>query len=305
MRRLNQIATRGMTGNLSAIASILGAVSIWGSTFAVSKMAMQEIGPINLSVMRFLLASAITGAMAIRANPRRDWRKVPWKVLALLGASGGTLFFLFQNVGMYLTSASSASLIQATIPVFTFGLSYFFLKERGDWRRLAGTVLSVVGVAVIVTMAGGATFGDNSLLGDLLMLGSAATWGVYTVVAKKASRNMDDSVISAGTALFGLLFMLPFLPMETGPSRWVSGVSARALMATAYLGVMGSGVAYALWNKGLKTIPASQAGIYVNLSPVIAVVFARALLGEAITLAHVLGGGMVILGAAMTTRQTP
>jgi drug/metabolite transporter (DMT)-like permease len=284
--------------SIQGIALMVGATIIWGSTFAVSKMAMEEIHPITLSALRCVIASVVTVALAVRTNRGYKWNALPWKTLITLGVTGTGLFFVLQNVGLYYTSATSASLVQATIPVFVFILSFLFLKERITMKGLAGTIASVIGAVIIVISGTDSDSGNWPLLGNALVLASALMWAIYTITGKRSSADLPDTIITASSNLFGLLILLPLSIVElANAGQSLSMPSLRAWAAVIHLGLLGSGLAYLLWNKGLKLIPASQAGIYVNLCPVASVVFAGIMLGETITLGQVVGGAMVIAGA--------
>lgn len=279
----------------------LGAAFIWGLTFAPSKVALAEMGPLTLAVLRFTIALAVIGVAVARLRPS-PWRlrKLSWGTLALLGFTSVTLFFGLQNLGLARTSASNASLIASSVPALTAILSAVVLRERMTRLRVAGIAASMAGVGAIVLL-GSEAGGAGSLDGDLLVLGAAIAWAVYTLVNKGVSGRMPESLLLAYTMAFGTLFLLPGAVAETilvgfGP------VSPAGWLSVLFLGLLGSGASFFLWNAALRRLDASEASTYINLVPVVAVASAAAMLGESLVPAQLLGGVLVILGVYLASR---
>ncbi|MEW6244832.1 MAG: EamA family transporter [Bacillota bacterium] len=271
---------------------MLSAVGIWGSTFVVTKAAYAEVGPITLAALRFALATLLLLPPAIRQGGFRSTTVLP---LALLGLSGVTAFFTLQNLGVYFTSATAAGLILGSIPAFTLVCSAVFLKERITLLRGVGVATSMLGVSVIVLAGEAGGDASNPVLGNLLVLGGALSWALYTVLGKATVERLPRHAVAAGSVTFGFVFLVPLALLETRllgyrtitPSGW---------LAVAYLGIAASGLAFWLWNMGIRSVSASEAGTFTNLSPVVSVITATALLGETPGVSHIAGGLMVILG---------
>lgn len=278
--------------------AMLAAVFIWGSTFVITKIALVDLGPIMLAILRFAIATAIFLPFLVSYKKQNP---LPWLSLVIVGFFGVTLFFALQNLGLYYTSAVNAGLILGSIPVFTLLFSALFLGEKLSSTRIVGVICSVSGVSLIVLTGSPAGAGSFPILGNMLLLGSAVAWALYTVKGKSLLRSLPQHVVTAGSVSFGLLFLLLFLPLE---ARFVSyqPLSAATWLAVGYLGFFASGAAFFLWNHGLKSVSAAEAGTYTNLSPVVAVVTAAILLGEPIGLSHLVGGSMVIIGVYFAGR---
>lgn len=167
------------TGALAA----LGAVFIWGLTFAPSKLALAEMGPFTLASLRFLLALIVVGAIALPQVRQVSLRRLPWPTLSLLGLTGIALYFGFQNLSLARTSATDAGLIAGAVPAITAAMSAVVLRERVSPVRVAGIATSILGVAAVV-LASEAGGEPGSLAGNLLMLAAALSWGFYTLLNK-------------------------------------------------------------------------------------------------------------------------
>ncbi|MDQ7795317.1 MAG: DMT family transporter, partial [Spirochaetia bacterium] len=159
-------------------ASLFGVIVavIWGMTFLSIKVALRELGPMSLSLFRFVIASVLlAGIMAAsRTSFAIAWRDVP--LLALSSFVGVTLYFFFENNGILRLTASESSLIIGVIPVVTLIGEILFLRTRPGRLIALGIVLSFVGVALIVLRSESAS---ASPLGYLYMVGAALSWVVY------------------------------------------------------------------------------------------------------------------------------
>lgn len=279
------------------LAALLMAVFIWGSTFVATKDALQAFPPSTLAALRFALAVAVLGPFL----PRRRTRSVrlPVSLAVLMGFSGVFLYFALQNWALLYCRASTASLVLASIPAFTALASRLFLNERISPARVAGIFLSMAGAAVLV-------WSENSLLaeetfnpGGLLLLGAALAWTAYTLLGRKLSQN-DPVVLTFQTALWGLLFLLPFALAEGQPPY--RSLGAEAWLVLLYLGIIASALPILLWNYALKTFEASEAGLYLNLIPVVAIALAFLLLGERVEWREMAAGLLILTGVVLADR---
>ena len=283
-----------------AIAALLVTVLIWGTTFVATKVALREVPPFALSLLRFLLGLLVLLPLAW-SEQRRSRRPLPWPELFLAGLLGGFLYFTLQNVGLVYTTAAKASLIVTSVPAFTALLSAIFLAERTSRLRAAGVVASMLGVAVIVAAGGDELWAGGTLWGDLLMLGCALTWAIYTVQAKSLERRVPPAVLSAASVGFGALFLLPFTAWEGWGQPWPAP-TATAWAAIAYLGLVASAAPFLLWNLALKSVDAGEAAVYTNVVPLVAVASAVLFLNESLTANQLLGGVVVVLGVRAASR---
>lgn len=284
-----------------ALAALLGAVLIWSSTYVTTKQALSQVPPMTLAFMRFALASVVLFPFFYRGPDRRE--RLPWGTLALLGLTGAFMFFALQNWGLSYTSVSAGSLIHGGAPVLIALLSAVFLREKINALRALGIFLAIAGVAGIVLLGGDIQGGSRPTLGNLLMLGSALSWAVYTVLNKKFSLTISPVTATLATFIYGMVFLLPFAAVEMhGFSLNLSWLTAANVL---YLGVVASAIPIFLWNYGLKYYDASQAGLFINLVPVVSVLSAVAFMGERVIGGQLLAGVVVILGVVLAGVEPP
>lgn len=285
---------------------LLLVVLIWGTNFPVIKIALEPMHPFVVNALRFLFSAVVLAGLAAYearaqrgqfvASIRRHWRQV--LLLGLLGYAAYQVCFI---IGVNLTSAGSAALIISSAPTWTAVIARLMGLERLPLSAWGGLGLALTGTALVV-VGGSADFSGDSLGGNLLLLGGAVLWALYTVLSRPL---MDAGLPATGLAFSGIVVALPvLLPLglsAAGEVDWAE-VDLAVWGAIFYSGALSTGLAYALWNAGVRAVGPSQAAIYNNLVPVVALAVGFVLLGEAVTLFQVLGGGLIIGGLLLMRR---
>jgi len=286
--------------NTRGYAALSITILIWGTTFIVTKLALREIGPLQLTGLRFLIAFALLAPLAARQGFRL--RQIfEWKYM-LFGLTGTTLYYALQNVGMTFIPVSTTVLILASVPGLTTLLAVIFLKERIRARQMAGIGLVTVGV-VLVSLEGFANpgaVGGKAWLGNLLIMASALAWAVYTIQGRAMAGDTPASVMTAASTGAGALLLLPLIGWEVAAQGLPASLSAGSWLGILYMGAAGSGLTMYLWNYALHHLPASTAAAFINLVPVIGVATSF-LLGERPALMQLAGGGLAIAGVLLSS----
>jgi drug/metabolite transporter (DMT)-like permease len=275
---------------------------IWGTNFPIIKQALTEFPPLAFNALRFPLASAVLfGFLAAGPGlslPRRA--DVP-RILAL-GVLANVVYQLLFIYGLDHTTAGNASLLLSTTPVWTAILSSVAGHERlsgAVWVGLSGTVL---GMVLVVTGGGqGLGLSRETLTGDLLTIVAAVTWSVYTVSGRNLIHRYGSLPMTAWTLWAGalVLFAVGAVPLARLD---LLRVTATAWFGVAYAGVLAIGVAYMLWNRGVRVLGNARTAVHSNLVPVVALTAAWILLGERPTAVQ-LAGALVIIGGVTLTRS--
>ena len=274
---------------------------IWGVNFPVMKAAFEEVPPMGFNALRFPIAVA-TMTLLLRLQgrrlmpKRRDWGKAA--VLGLLGHVAFQFFFIF---GLDLTLTGNAALVLSTGPVWIILIAVAMGKEPFNRTALIGSFITLTGMVLLV--AGGSAEFGGSLWGDLLMVGAAVTWALYTVIGHEPIKRHGALEVTAWALWAGtpviLLAGLPDL-LRVGFGAISLGVWAAAF----YSSVPAVVVAYFLWYRAVGAVGQSRTGVYQNLVPVVAMLVAWPWLGEVPTSLQVVGT-CVILGGLMVSRRMP
>ncbi len=279
--------------------ALLGAATIWGSTFVVTRGMLDAIGPLTIAAGRFVLALAVLLPLAWREGYRPRDSLAP--AFLGYGVTGVALFFGLQNLGLVFTTAGSAALLVALVPAVTAALARVVLGEPLPGLRLAGIAAAVLGAALVVA-AGADLGGPRAWIGNLLILGAVVSWAAYTVQGRRVLARRSAVVAATGGIVAGLGVLLPAAALEValvGPPALTPGSAAGLL----YLGLVASAAALLLWNAGIGRVEASAAGATLNLVPVVGLLFA-ALAGEPLSALQIAGGALVVVGVALANRPT-
>nr|WP_267956653.1 EamA family transporter [Halomonas sp. MCCC 1A17488] len=265
----------------------LSIVAIWALNIIVIKLGVEELPPLLLTTLRFLLVAALLVPFHPVAR-----HQLPF--LLLLSATFGTLHFALLFIGLGQAEAGTGALLVQMGTPFATLLAVIFLGERLSAKRLVGLALSFGGVVVL---AGGPSL--PSPLPMALLLLSALGWAVSQLLIKKGP-NLAPMALAGWTALFAV-------PQVALGSWWFEQDQMSA-MATAgwfgwgavfYTAVMSSIVAYGMWYGLLRRHPVSRLAPLSLLVPAGAVALGIVLLGESLNAHIVLGGAMVIAGVGL------
>jgi drug/metabolite transporter (DMT)-like permease len=282
-------------GRTSAIGLLLLTILFWGISFVSTKTALRSFPPMTLAFLRFAIASALLFPIKRRLAPRDRLARTDVPKVAMGGFSGVALYFLCENYGIKLTTASESALIVASIPTMTLLAESRLSHSRILRSQWIGSLLSFVGVAIIV--AGGMKV-SGSLGGYLCMLGADGSWVAYTLLTGSLFVRYNRVAVVYWQTLFGLLSLLPLLCIDvaqTSVPDWVS------LAHLTFLGVACSALGYWFYARALQAIGVAAASVYINLIPVVAVAVGVAF-GDQLGLLQLAGGGMVVFGVFVATR---
>lgn len=272
---------------------------IWGVNFPLIKGVLEVVPPLAFNALRFPLAAAtlliLVRWMGVRTRiERRD-------VLAVvaLGVLGNVVYQLLFILGVARTSAGNASLVLATSPAWTVLLSRITRQEYPAGRVWIGVGATIAGMGLVVAGGSGLTLGDETLVGDALMMLGAVAWAAYTVGSRPLVRRYGAMPITAWTLWIGSVGVvamgLPSL-LRQNPATLTPGVWA----IVAYAGVLSISVAYALWNRGVQRLGNSRTAVYSNLVPVVALAAAWITLGERPGALQLLGAAVILGGLRLT-----
>jgi len=275
---------------------------VWAGSFIVVQITTEEMDPIDLGFLRFLVATPLMILLVIlRKKPLMLPKKeFPW--LIILGLTGVTLLYLFQFLGIHFTNAPVASVLINTNVIFIAILSSLFLHESLARKRIAGIILSFIGVFVIMfsdISQQALTFDNLFFIGSILMLLSAFCWALYSLVGKRLLRTYDEFVITTYAFGFGTVIYIPFVVLHLGPV--LQQTSLTGWLAVLYLALTCTLFGYLGWYYALKHIDASKAAVFLNLIPLFTILMSF-FLGTTLTWFFLLGAVLIIYGVYITQR---
>ena len=248
------------------------------------------------SPARHGLLGRLCGARLCRARLRDEL------LLAAAGLTGGSLYFLTENIALEYAPASNVSLIVCTAPVWTaLLLSLVYRSERMTRRQTAGCALAFVGVVLVVL--NGRFVLHLSPRGDLLALSAALLWMLYSLVIKRLGDRLPVAYVTRKVFFYGIVTILPWfawepfdLPAATlrHPAVWGN---------LLFLGVVASLLCYVLWNAAMTRLGAVRTTNYIYLNPLVTMLTAALVIDERITPAALCGAALILSGMWLAERS--
>jgi len=269
---------------------------------------MNEMSVEHMVLYRFLFACL--GLLPIALLNRVAFTKSEIRLLLISSFFGVPLQFLMQFHGLDRTTVSHAALMVGTMPVLLAAAAVMFAGERLDLIGWAALVASTIGAALIVLGGhrGPAAHGQPTLIGDLMVVASLCVALAWVLLNKKLMLSHSPSAVSSYTILAGTVMLAfwilgpclikPWVPNASTPPPFLH-LSATAWTALAISGLACTATTTLLWNWGIHHVPASRAGVFLNIEPALGSWLGVRLLGEHLG-PHAWLGGALILGAAIT-----
>jgi drug/metabolite transporter (DMT)-like permease len=290
---------------------------IWGTNYALVKTAFREIDPQAFNALRLIVASAVmvgVNLLVSRFRPppdaghgideiasifhtpatvtRRDWLRLAW-----LGLVGHCLYQYLFIGGLANTSVANGALIVSSSPIVITLLSTVMGKERLGALHWAGTLLSFLGIYIVVGR--GAHVSDASLRGDLMLLVAVVCWALYTIGARPLMARHSPVGVTALSMLLGTIMYLPLAATALAGQDW-STVSALTWTKLVYSALFAICISYTIWYAAVREIGSARTSVYSNLLPIVAMVTAYFWLGEPLGLDKLAGAAAVLAGVALT-----
>ena len=285
--------------------------TLWGTGFYFGRIALNEMNVAHMVLYRFWFAALGMLPMALRNRVRLTWPEM--RTLLLCAFVGVPFQFLLQFHGLAHTTVSHASLMVGSMPVLLAAAAALFAGERLDWFGWLALCGSTLGAALVVLGGGsGNRYEHPSLEGDLLVLASMVAALAWILLSKKLMEAHRPTVVTAYTILAGTVMLMIWVlaPLAFSPltHRKVDPVpfahiSAAAWAALAISGIMCTATTTMLWNWGIHHVPASRAGVFLNIEPALGSVLGVELLGERLGPYAWIGGALILAAAiALTVR---
>jgi drug/metabolite transporter (DMT)-like permease len=280
---------------------ILLAVVFWGTSFVATKTVLLEIKPVTVIVLRLILASTLLTIIALstKRNFSINLKSHGWIfILAMIA----TFHLWIQVTGLQYTTASNTGWIIGTAPIFMAILGLIFFKEKVTILQLAGILIAMFGLLLLIGKGNILNIDLIENKGDMLVLGSAFTWGVYSMVNKKISLSYSPLMTILYLFLMMLIIIIPFnLSSETLNS--VINLSLIGWISILFLGLFCSGISYVIWARALRDMESAKVGAFLYFEPFVTVLAAWFFLNEVITLIMILSGLLITAGVFIVNKD--
>jgi len=280
---------------------IILAVIFWGTSFIATKVALEELDPETIISLRLILASILLTFSALVTKKKFDVNLKNHGSIFILACIA--VFHLWiQVTGLKYTSAANTGWIIGTAPIFMAIFAAIFFKEKINLLQSGGIIIAIFG---LLLLAGNGDFTSIDLIknkGDLLVLGSAFTWGVYSTVNKKISLSYSPLMTILYLFLMMTVIIVPF-NLNTAAISSVVHLSLIGWISILFLGLLCSGVAYVIWAYSLRDMESAKVGAFLYFEPFVTVTAAWFFLHESITLLMLLSGIIITAGVILVNKD--
>jgi drug/metabolite transporter (DMT)-like permease len=280
---------------------IILAVIFWGSSFIATKVALKELSPETIISLRLIIASVFLfiSALLLKKDFSINLKSQGFIfILALIAV----FHLMIQVTGLKFTTASNTGWIIGTAPVFMAILAAIFFREKIGLLKIGGIIIAMFGLLLLI---GNGNITNVDLIknkGDLLVLTSAFTWGVYSLVNKKISLSYSPLMTILYLFLMMAVIIIPF-NLNAASVNSVVHLSLIGWISILFLGLFCSGIAYVIWAYSLRDLESAKVGAFLYFEPLVTVLAAWVLLSESITLLMILSGAIITLGVVLVNKE--
>ena len=283
-----------------AIIITLVAGILWGTSFPVIKAGLAYTDPYTFVFLRFLVAAVVMVVMMV-ATKKLVVPKKQRRLILFLGVINGVAYVM-QYIGMNYTTAAKAALFVSLDVVWVAMMSTVLLKEKLGAQKIVGVIVALVGIVFLTTNLDVSLLSGGQLFGDLLLVVTGFTWGVFMIYNK--------SVVSDGKSVLSTLTwvvlgtLLPMLPFAFSAGTQMVTLPLQAWLAIIYTAIACWIIPFYLFMEGLKNISPSTSTILQLSQVVVAAIISSMVLGEAFTLISVAGAIFIILSTLLVSYTT-
>ncbi|WP_374266788.1 DMT family transporter [Zoogloea sp.] len=291
--------------------------AMWASNAVVGRMAIGSIDPLWLNALRWIVAFALLlplGWAAIGTAAARAEIAARWKYLAVIGIIGVGAYNALQYMALRTSTPLNVTLIASSSPVWAMVVGAVGFKVHPTRLQLIGAVLSLCGVALVMSRGNPAALADVRFVqGDLLMLIAIIGWSLYSWMLAKPPAHMQGAArpgwnwaqFLVAQAIFGVsgavaTAVVGDLIAPSAPTQW----SWQLIATILFVAIGPSIIAYRLWGLAVAEAGPAMASIFYNLTPLFAAVLSAVVIGEGPQPFHGVAFGLIVAGIAVSSRSS-
>jgi drug/metabolite transporter (DMT)-like permease len=282
-------------------AALLTLSLIWGTSFLFIKLLVGPLGAWGVVFWRCFFGTAI---LLLIVTIRREWKGLTllpiWTIL-LLSLLNNAIPWALIAWSETKISSSYASLINATTPIWTVIIGYFFFYQKLRWMQWLGILFGFVGI-VILTEVQLLNLFNQPFIGLFTMLGATICYGFSTHISKKYLKNISITLISVSTLLMSTIISF-FIVLLTHPSSFSKVLDPSIFFSLIGLGVFGSGIAYILYYYIIQEGSPEFASLVTYMVPITALLWGYLFLSETISLMMIVGFIIIISGVYFSSKK--
>lgn len=272
----------------------LGQAAIWGSSFALIKVALEDVGPSQIVVSRLILGALVLALFAAISRVSLRMSRTGWVHVAISAVFANVIPYLLLSYGEQHTSAGMAGVLVGGTPLITLLIAALALREERATRRSGlGFVAGFIGVVIVLAPW---SADDNSVIGSLACFGAAVSYAIGYVYVRRfiSPLNVKPLTLATNQLVAAAAVMIVITPLFTW--RPITEISFNTVTAIVLLGALSTGFANILYFRLIQDVGASTASAVDYAVPIFAVFFGIILLSEPVTWNVIVGGLIVLIG---------
>ena len=201
-----------------AVLFILLDVLFWGFSFISTKVVLSQIPPISIALFRQIIAVMTLIILLTLTGTKLKIARRDAGYIVLASFFGIVMYFVLENTGLLYTTASNASMIVASLPIFTIFAEALLFRLRVTGGMILCLILSTIGVALVVTVDGRLDLSSLRLWGNLLVMGAIISWVIYTILNRRLSESYPSLTLTTFQSAASIILFIPLVIPEMG--RW-------------------------------------------------------------------------------------
>ncbi|MTK08016.1 MAG: DMT family transporter [Hungatella sp.] len=264
-------------------------IIFWSLAYVLTRLSLQYFTPFSLGFLRYFVASCtliVVWVLTRMKLPQK--RDLPYFILA--GALGFFFYMIAFNLGQKTVTASTGSIVIATVPLLTAFIARFVYKEKMSLVQWMALIIEFAGVAVLTLMNGILSFN----IGLVWLFLAALALSLYNLLQRRLTKKYTALQTSAFSIFFGTIMLAVFLPVSV---RQITNAPPIQWVYVVILGVFSSAIAYVSWSKAFaKAEKTSQVSNYMFITPFLTSLFGFLMADEIPELSTLVGGGIILFG---------
>jgi drug/metabolite transporter (DMT)-like permease len=294
---MRRVAVSNRSFAIPPTAALVLASAFWGLGTVISKGALASVAPITFLIIQLAPSVLVLWTAVFMTRSASPPRRATLAIV-LLGCLNPGLSYTLSVLGLRLTSASVASFLWAAEPVLIVVMAWLLIGERPGIRLLAAIAAAAFGVLLVSGLASGVE-DAGARSGDVLVLAGVACCAVYSVFSRRlVAADVDPLFIVALQQTAGLVWAAAIWPLQLafyGAAPPITSLSIEDWTGATVSGLMYYAAAFWLYLIGLRSLPASVAGGFLNLIPLFAVAAAYFVLEERLDPAQWVGSAIILV----------
>lgn len=275
-------------------AIVITANLAWGASYVVMKLGLADLTPLQLSAWRMLPAGLMALPLLWWQLGRQRLPARAWPGLFALGMGAFVLNKFLEILGIHLSTATNAALLLSMEPLFTITLGWLVLQEKLGGRRAIAFFIGALGAYLLI--ARGFSLPDFSsahVTGDLIFILGLTMEAAYSIFGKSLLSRFSPMLVTSATIVLSLVVWVPAAATDVAVNGWPA-FSPTSIAALAFLSLGCTVLAYWAWFAALAKLEAGGLALTLFIQPVFGALLSVWVLGETVTPATLLGGGLVL-----------